>query len=105
MRELSNSQGRSYSDIAECLFAEIREGRYSVHNSFPSLTRIMTRVGVTRVTAMRSVDELKRRGVVEASLRSDFKVIKFNNTIGLILPGVRQDKKTAPLRFMRRREG
>ena len=88
MRELSNSQGKSYSDIAECLFAEIREGRYSVHNSFPSLTRIMTRFGVTRVTAMRSVDELKRRGVVEALSRSGFKVIKSNNTIGMILPGV-----------------
>jgi DNA-binding GntR family transcriptional regulator len=64
MGEEFKSKGKSYTEIAECLFAEIREGKYLAHNSFPSLTRIASRFGVTRVTAMRSVDELKKRGVV-----------------------------------------
>lgn len=48
----------------------------------------MRRFGVTRVTAMRSVDELKRRGVVAALPRSGIKVKRASRTIGLILPGL-----------------
>ena len=91
MGELFDSKGKSsksYSEVAECLFAEIREGKYSAGNSFPSLTRIASRFGVTRVTAMRSVDELKKRGVVSAAPRSGLTVIAPNRTIGLIIPGV-----------------
>ena len=79
---------KRYIDIAEQLLADIREGKYRACRSFPSLTKIMRRFGVTRVTAMRSVDELKRRGVISVSPRSGIAVKKMNRTIGLILPGV-----------------
>jgi len=79
---------KGYMEIAECLCADIRDGRYAAARSFPSLTRIMRRFGVTRVTAMRSVDELKRRGVVAASPRSRIVVKRTNRTFGLILPGL-----------------
>ena len=80
--------GKGYSEIADELCADIRAGMYVARRSFPSLTRIMRRFGVTRVTAMRSVDELKRRGVVHAAPRSGIVVKRANRTIGLILPGV-----------------
>jgi len=80
--------GSRYIDIAECLLAEIREGKYSARHSFPSLSMIMRRFGVARATAAKCMDELKNRGVVVASSRSGFSVIKSNKTIGLILPGV-----------------
>ena len=78
-----------YADIAACLSAEIRAGKYAVRHSFPSLTKIMRRFGVTRVTAMRSVDELKRSGVVAAVPKSGIVVRRAaSRRIGLIVPGV-----------------
>ena len=88
MGKTDRSSGSRYVDIAEQLVAEIRDGKYAARHSFPSLTRIMRRFGVTRVTAMRSVDELKRRGVVSAMPRSGTVVKQSNRMIGLILPGV-----------------
>ena len=61
MEQASKSGGKGYVEIADELCADIRAGMYAARRSFPSLTRIMRRFGVTRVTAMRSVDELKRR--------------------------------------------
>lgn len=78
-----------YADIAAKLSAEIRAGKYAVRRSFPSLTKIMRRFGVTRVTAMRSVDELKRLGVVAAVPKSGIVVRRAaSRKIGLIVPGV-----------------
>lgn len=89
MREVYKKAGSGrYIDIAECLLAEIREGKYSSCRSFPSLSMIMRRFGVARATAAKCMDELKKRGAVVASSRSGFNVIKANKTIGLILPGV-----------------
>ena len=51
----------NYMKIAEALRDEIRAGKlYS--DSFPSLTKIMRRFGVSRPSAVRSVEELKRMG-------------------------------------------
>lgn len=85
----SARSGVGYADIAARLSAEIRAGKYAVRHSFPSLTKIMRRFGVTRVTAMRSVDELKRRGVVAAVPKSGIVVRRAaSRKIGLIVPGV-----------------
>ena len=84
----TKTSGSRYADIAEQLFAEVREGKYSAHRSFPSLSMIMRRFGVARATAAKCMDELKRLGVIQASSRSGFKVVRRNRTIGLILPGV-----------------
>jgi len=78
-----------YAEIAARLCADIRAGKYAVRRSFPSLTKIMQRFGVTRVTAMRSVDELKRLGVVAAVPKSGIVVKRTaSRRIGLIVPGV-----------------
>ena len=78
-----------YADIAAKLGAEIRAGKYAARRSFPSLTKIMRRFGVTRVTAMRSVDKLKRSGVVAAVPKSGIVVRRAaSRKIGLIVPGV-----------------
>ena len=89
MGESFKSGGIGYAEIAAKLCADIRAGKYAVRRSFPSLTKIMQRFGVTRVTAMRSVDELKRLGVVAAVPKSGI-VVKRNvsRKIGLIVPGV-----------------
>ncbi|MBQ1345241.1 MAG: GntR family transcriptional regulator [Kiritimatiellae bacterium] len=73
--------------MAAKLSAEIRAGKYAVRRSFPSLTKIMRRFGVTRVTAMRSVDELKRLGVVAAVPKSGIVVKRAaSQKIGLVVP-------------------
>ena len=79
-----------YLTIAEELSADIRVGKYLARRSFPSLTAIMRRYGVSRPTAARSVAELKRRGVLASSPRSGSFVTRrgASNRIGLIVPGV-----------------
>ena len=79
-----------YIGIAEVLGEEIRAGKYTARRSFPSLTTIMRRYGVSRPTAARSVAELKRRGVLASSPRSGSFVTRrgSSNRIGLIVPGV-----------------
>ena len=61
MNKSARSGVVGYADIAEKLNAEIRAGKYSVRRSFPSLTKIMQRFDVTRVTAMRKLLSLLNR--------------------------------------------
>lgn len=82
MGNSANTGGSRYVDIAEQLFAEVREGKYSAHRSFPSLSMIMWRFGVARATAAKCVDELKRLGVIQASSRSRFEVVRRNRAVG-----------------------
>jgi LacI family transcriptional regulator len=84
-------QGERYLSIADELGAEIRAGRYLTRRSFPSLTQIMRRFGVSRPTAMRSVAELKSRGFIAAEPRSGIFVkphAASSRRIGLIVPGI-----------------
>ena len=76
----------NYMKIAEALRDEIRAGKlYS--DSFPSLTKIMRRFGVSRPSAVRSVEELKRMGLVTTKKGSGTFIAKKNRTIGLAIPG------------------
>lgn len=97
MGKVCKRDGKRYVEIAEQLLADIREGKYAARRSFPSLTQIMQRFGVTRVTAMRSVDELKKRGAVSAAPRSRIVVRKSSVTIGLILPGIAYSEFFPPI--------
>lgn len=58
-----------YKSISAALLAEIRDGKYRPEHPFPSLTSIMRRFGVTRITAKRAVDDLKRCGAVRVEPR------------------------------------
>ena len=97
MAKVSKAGGRKHVEMADELCEDIRAGKYASSRSFPSLTRIMHRFGVTRVTAMRIVDELKRRGVITAVPRSGIVVKNVNRTIGLILPGVAYSEFFPPI--------
>ena len=90
MRCIGQTCANKYLLIADELGEEIRAGRYAVRNSFPSLTQIMRRFGVSRPTAMRSVAELKRSGLLNTSPRSSMYVSKTatSRKIGLIVPGI-----------------
>ena len=77
----------NYMQIAEALREEIRSGAYVDSDSFPSLTKIMRRFGVSRPSAVRSVAELKRLGLVAAKKGSGTFVAKQNRTVGLVIPG------------------
>lgn len=81
------SESVSYLQIAKALRDEIRNGAYSGSGKFPSLTKIMRRFGVSRPSAVRSVAELKRIGLVGAKKGCGTFVLKKNRTIGLALPG------------------
>ena len=76
-----------YSEIAKVLRDEIRAGVYSGSGAFPSLTKIVQRFGVSRPSAVRSIVELKRLGLVTVRKGSGTFVSKVNRTIGLAIPG------------------
>ena len=77
----------NYSEIAKILREEIRAGVYADSGTFPSLTKIVQRFGVSRPSAVRSIAELKRLGLVTIRKGSGTFVQKVNRTIGLAIPG------------------
>ena len=77
----------NYGEIAKALCKEIRAGVYSDEGSFPSLTKIMQRFGVSRPSAVRSVAELKRLGLVATRKGAGTFVLQKNRVIGLAIPG------------------
>jgi len=80
----------SYVEVAATLGDDIRGGRYGAGCTCPSLTQIMRRFKVSRVTAVRAVDELKKKGLV-ASLKGKGTYVTraaASRKIGLIVPGI-----------------
>lgn len=80
----------SYAEVAERLGEDIREGRCAAGYPCPSLTKIMRRFGVSRVTAVRAMDELKKLGLVASRPGKGTFVTRSgaSRTIGLIVPGI-----------------
>lgn len=76
-----------YKSIAVALRDEILSGKYAAGTSLPSLTKIMQRFGVSRPSAVRSVELLKRMGLVATHKGSGTVVRKTSRTIGLAIPG------------------
>ena len=79
--------GIDYQKVAAALRDEIRAGAYAGKETFPSLTKIMRRFGVSRPSAVRSVAELKRMGLVAAKKGAGTFVQTRNRTIGIAIPG------------------
>lgn len=75
-----------YAAVAQALAEDIGAGKYAPGLRFPSLTAIMRRFGVSRVTASRAIGELKLRGIVTTALNSSTSVR--DRTVGLIFPGI-----------------
>ena len=86
-QEETTGESVSYLQIAKALRDEIRNGAYADSGTFPSLTKIMKRFGVSRPSAVRSVAELKRLGLVGARKGAGTFVLTKNRTIGLAIPG------------------
>ncbi len=64
-RNVSTMESRTKCrTIVETLGDEILAGRYRAPMTFPSVERIVRRFGVAHLTAVRAMDELKRRGLV-----------------------------------------
>ena len=59
MRHEQQKSGSGYLDVADALLGDIRSGRYAADRPFPSLTAIMRRFGVSRVTASRATRIVK----------------------------------------------
>ncbi len=76
-----------YMSIVSTLCKEISAGVYAKPDSFPSLTKLMQRFGVSRPSAVRSVAELKRLGLVDSIKGSRTFVLQRNRKIGLAIPG------------------
>lgn len=95
MQEGQPPPARGYGAVADALLGDIRSGKYAPDAAFPSLTAIMRRFGVTRVTAARAVDELRRRGVVLTEPGSGSRVR--NRSIGLVLPGLAYSEVFQPI--------
>jgi len=85
-------KGISYAGIAEAIADDVRAGKYGVGVRCPSLTQIAKRFGVSRVTAVRAVDELKRRGIVESRSGCGVFVTRqarmLGGALGFIVPGL-----------------
>ena len=86
-QEETTGESVSYLQVAKALRDEIRNGAYADSGTFPSLTKIMNRFGVSRPSAVRSVAELKRLGLVGARKGAGTFVLAKSRTIGLALPG------------------
>ena len=80
-------KGVDYMCIAAALRDEIRAGVYGSSDPFPSLTKIMRRFGVSRPSAVRSISELKRMGLVVVRKGAGTFVSNKNRKIGLAIPG------------------
>lgn len=93
MKESSSQQqkiapgkkSKGYRAIADRLAADIRDGKYAPGDPFPSLTALMRRFGVSRITAKRAVDDLKRRRLVTVEPRSGTTVREDTRMLGLIV--------------------
>lgn len=78
----------SYQEIADEIGKSIRSGKYQPGARCPSLTQIMRRYAVSRVTASHAVDELKKRGLVSSRRgRGTFVSSAARRAIGIIVPG------------------
>jgi len=58
--ERTRKTAYSYSEIAEAIGEDVRSGKYAAGEPCPSLTQLMRKYRVSRVTAARAVDELAR---------------------------------------------
>ncbi len=95
MRDEQQKGGSGYLDVADALLGDIRSGRYAAERPFPSLTAIMRRFGVSRVTASRAVEQLRRRGAISTEPGSGSRVR--NRAIGLVLPGLAYSEVFQPI--------
>ena len=80
--------GVRYRKVVGILREEILQGRYHPSRVFPSVTRLTQRFGISHLTAVRVLDQLKSAGLVISRQGSGSFVTKRSMLIGLIVPGV-----------------
>lgn len=77
-----------YREIVEILRDEILQGRYNPSRVFPSVTRLTRRFGISHLTAVRVLEQLKSAGLVVSRQGSGSFVTRRSMLIGLIVPGL-----------------
>ena len=79
--------GTKCRTIVDALSDEIAAGRYRAPSSFPSAERIVRRFKVSYATAVKALDEMKKRGLVYSVVGSGTFVTKTaGRSIGLLAP-------------------
>jgi len=81
---------KKYDKVVETLMSEIAGGKYGDHTPFPSVAMLMRRFGISRLTAVKVLGQLKQRGVVCSHQGRGTFVTKsaLARKIGLIVPGM-----------------
>ena len=87
-----NAEKAKWLKVFETLQQELRKGVYSQLNPLPSETAIVRRFGVSRITAVRAMDELRKRGLVWRKRGSGTFATKIareeSGRLGLIMPSL-----------------
>ena len=87
-----NAEKAKWLKVFETLQQELRKGVYSQLNPLPSETAIVRRFGVSRITAVRAMEELRKRGLVWRKRGSGTFATKIareeSGRLGLIMPSL-----------------
>ncbi len=90
-----------YNEIFEVLQQELCDGKYGVHNPFPSEARLVRRFQVSRFTAVKAVSKLENEGLIVRRKGKGSFPTKFARSaygpIGLIMPGLSYGEIYAPI--------
>ena len=86
-----------YREVADKLRGDILAGRYAAGSSFPSVKMICRRFGVSHLTAVKSLDVLKKIGLVKSRNGVGTFVSRKMMSIGLVLPMMRQVEIFPPI--------
>lgn len=90
-----------YREIFEVLQQELCDGKYGVHNPFPSEAQLVRRFQVSRFTAVRAIINLEKNGLIVRHQGKGSFPTKFAKTaygpIGLIMPGLAYGEIYAPI--------
>ena len=90
-----------YREIFEALQQELCDGKYGVHNPFPSEGQLVRRFRVSRFTAVEAVKMLEKEGLIVRRKGKGSFPTRFARTacgpVGLIMPGLDYGEIYAPI--------
>lgn len=86
-----------YREVADRLRGDILAGKYAAGSSFPSVKMICRRFGVSHLTAVKSLEVLKKIGLVKSRNGVGTFVSRKMMSIGLVLPMMRQVEIFPPI--------
>lgn len=97
MRSVMDPGCAKYRGIVEKLRNEILFGKYPPGDAFPSLKMLCRRFGVSYLTAVRALEELKELGLVRSQNGVGTFVARRVTTVGLIMPMLKEAEIYPPI--------